>query len=511
MVGAKLGTSQYIFKEAPGDVNLKDPLWKMPEMGVFTSFLRRYLIGKEVDLVVHSWKDLPIDNDGLTEIVATLPRADPRDLLLVSKSALSDAYTTGNLIVLSSSPRRKHNLPEFLLKSIPVGPNGERIRTVEFRDVRGNIQTRLGKLCTPESEAHALIVAKAAIDRFVWAGEHFPDEFSETAKLVKKSLAACKWQVLPLSVNPTAAAQGALAIEMLAENKESKTCVANSLNHSETFSAVEEERKILKSLGGGCHQAIGCTILRREYGKVTFLRGRTDTKKEDMMVMKIDPKNPLPVSSGSRAIQIGGKGGLQLFNRTEIPDATRLVEKALTNDPSMGLMVAKSDAMPTGIEVGENRLVWTAGIATWYSLANRGIWVNGSSDSLGKGEETVTEMIAPETREWVKVTHTNSAKGSGEIGTYTLNPKPAISESEMNSIMHSTHFYFSSGSAFVRLIEIVPSLLVDFKSGTRVVACGPGNTLKRIQGILGGIDRVHVAYNYSDYLRQINEAVNSSS
>ena len=120
MVGMKLGTNQYVFKEAPGDVNLKDPLWKMPEMGVFTSFLRRYLVSREIDLVVHSWKDLPIEKDEFTEIVGTLPRADPRDLLLISKTALADAYKTGTLIVLSSSPRRKHNLPDFLRKSIPV-------------------------------------------------------------------------------------------------------------------------------------------------------------------------------------------------------------------------------------------------------------------------------------------------------------------------------------------------------------------------------------------------------
>lgn len=114
MVGQRLGTTSYVYKEAPGDVNLKDPLWKMPEMGVFTSFLRRYLVSNEIDLVVHSWKDLPIEADPETEIVSTLPRADSRDLLLVSHEGLAEAYRTGTLVILSSSPRRKYNLPDFL-------------------------------------------------------------------------------------------------------------------------------------------------------------------------------------------------------------------------------------------------------------------------------------------------------------------------------------------------------------------------------------------------------------
>ena len=73
----------YSFHESLGDKNLNDPLWKMPEKGVFTQDFREGLLRGDFDLVVHSWKDLAIEDDPETEIVATLPRADQRGLLLV--------------------------------------------------------------------------------------------------------------------------------------------------------------------------------------------------------------------------------------------------------------------------------------------------------------------------------------------------------------------------------------------------------------------------------------------
>jgi hydroxymethylbilane synthase len=289
--------------------------------------------------------------------------------------------------------------------------------------------------------------------------------------------------------------------------------VRETLNDSITFDAVEEERKILSSLGGGCHQAIGCTILRREYGKVTFLRGKTDATREDMTVAKIDQtsdaRNRNSRQRGHKelhVIQIGGKNGIQLFDRVDVSGASRTVQEALSKSPHSGILVAKSDAIPSGVVVGENRPVWTAGIATWYSLANRGIWVNGSFDSLGENEEIGTDMISPETKDWIKLTHTQSAEqDESALGTYTLVPKSEIADLE--SIKKATHIYFSSGSSFVRLLEILPLLLSDIKSGNCIIACGPGNSLLKLRSIVGDNDLVQVAYNFSDFKRQIRDRI----
>src|SRR3954466_2837181 len=110
----------YSFHESLGDKNLNDPLWQMPERGVFTQDFREGLLRGDFDLVVHSWKDLAIENDPETEIVATLPRADQRDLLLIRRDRWPQIEQTGAISILTSSPRREHNLDSFLRVALPA-------------------------------------------------------------------------------------------------------------------------------------------------------------------------------------------------------------------------------------------------------------------------------------------------------------------------------------------------------------------------------------------------------
>src|SRR5258708_35275441 len=100
----------YSFHESLGDRNQNDPLWQMPEKGVFTQDFRAGLLRGDFDLVVRSWKDLAIEDDAETEIAATLPRADARDLLLVPVSRWLEIPRTGTMSILTSSPRRSYNL-----------------------------------------------------------------------------------------------------------------------------------------------------------------------------------------------------------------------------------------------------------------------------------------------------------------------------------------------------------------------------------------------------------------
>jgi hydroxymethylbilane synthase len=119
----------YSFHESLGDKNLNDPLWKMPEKGVFTQDFREGLLRGDFDLVVHSWKDLAIEIDPETEIVATLPRADARDLLLVREDRWAEVEASGVMTILTSSPRRAHNLESFLRQALPG-----KIDRIEFRE-----------------------------------------------------------------------------------------------------------------------------------------------------------------------------------------------------------------------------------------------------------------------------------------------------------------------------------------------------------------------------------------
>ena len=219
----------------------------------------------DFDLVVHSWNDLAIEDDAETEIAATLPRADARDLLLVPGSRWPEIERTGAMSILTSSPRRSYNLNSFLGTALPA-----QLRELSFIDVRGNVPTRVRKLF--QLNADGLIVAKAAIDRLL---EAEPDEFADTRAELRRVLSQCRWMVLPLSANPSAPAQGALAIELARSRPELRELLA-PINCAETFAAVTREREILGGYGGGCHQKIGVTVLCRPFGEVTFLRGVTD-------------------------------------------------------------------------------------------------------------------------------------------------------------------------------------------------------------------------------------------
>ena len=142
------------YRDTKGDIDLTTPLSKMPEQGVFTSDLRDALLNNETDMVVHSWKDLPIEMPKGTDIVSTLARSDSRDILFFKK----DSIKKKSLKIYSSSPRRERNLSISLPDLLTW-----KISKIEFHPIRGNIQTRLSKFLNDSLDG--VVIAKAAIDR----------------------------------------------------------------------------------------------------------------------------------------------------------------------------------------------------------------------------------------------------------------------------------------------------------------------------------------------------------
>ncbi len=458
----------YSFHESLGDKNLNDPLWKMPEKGVFTQDFREGLLRRDFDLVVHSWKDLAIEVDPETEIVATLPRADARDLLLMRRDRWSEVERTGLMSILTSSPRRAYNLESFLPDVLPA-----QIKQLNFENVRGNVQTRVRKML--EQDVDGLIVAKAAIDRLLSATLA---EFAETREFLREALAQCRWMVLPLSANPAAPAQGALAIEISRQRDDMRKLVA-PLNCSDTFTAVEHEREILRSYGGGCHQKIGASVLRRSYGEITFLRGLTD----DGRVLdhrELKPSRPRPPKISKEEMWPLESTEADWFTREKIVSeteavATGSVDSIASNDPvastpgsgSQALWIARADALTDEWISKEPPIIWASGVQTWKRLARRGVWVNGCAESLGEQEPPRIETLAGRSPDWLKLTH-ESGYTEGDlpaVATYRLAPK-----SEPADLRGKKYFFWKSGSSFEYALSKNPWL----KSMTHF--CGPGNT-----------------------------------
>jgi len=186
--------------------------------GIFVKELEKALLDNQIDIAVHSLKDLPTEiPDGLTLSAATA-RLDPRDVL-VSRCGKLYELAPGSKIG-TGSPRRAVQLHA-------LRPD------LQVCDIRGNIDTRLRKVL--DGEFDGVIVAAAAMIRLGWK-----DRIKE---------------YLPVEHFTPAVGQGTLGIEIRSEDKEIATLVSK-INDEPTWQAVTAERTFLQALGGGCRASI---------------------------------------------------------------------------------------------------------------------------------------------------------------------------------------------------------------------------------------------------------------
>ena len=193
---------------------------KIGAKGVFIKELEDALLACRVDLAVHSMKDVPTEiPDGLV-IAAVCKREDVRDALISSSGAALAALPPGARIGTGSLRRRAQLLHAR--------------NDLQMLDIRGNVDTRLGKL--KRGDYDAIVLAKAGLDRL---------GLSETIT-----------EVLSVQTSLPAAGQGAIGIEARAEGRETLQALAR-LNDPETRAGVEAERAALARLEGGCQVSIG--------------------------------------------------------------------------------------------------------------------------------------------------------------------------------------------------------------------------------------------------------------
>ena len=461
---------ELITKETSGDIDLTTPLHQMPDAGVFTNDIREELLNFNADIAVHSWKDLPVEMLEGTEIFSTIEREDPRDLLFFKSTSLSKK----NITIFTSSPRRKENLSNFLPFALPWTPE-----EIKFKDIRGNIQTRIRKFYNSDDDG--LVIAFAALKRLMEASE-FVDEEPDLLAIFKK----LKWMLLPLSENPSAPAQGALAIEVASSNISVKNTL-EKIKDENVFETVNTERQILKKYGGGCHQKIGVTAINTSKGQMVYLKGETeqgDKLSKTYFKPKLKYQNELKEISN----YFPSEDSPSLYER--IPFSEDKIK--LSSLENSGIFISRGNALENINNISESNLIWTSGVETWKKIAKKGVWVNGSSDSLGEKENPPLDIF--DKIKWYKLSHKDAEEDQlSLISTYELIPKEMPDNIEENS-----HFYWMSASSFKLVFDKFPSI----ESANH--SCGMGKTFDEINQLIPG--KVYPYQNYQDWLEKVKLA-----
>jgi hydroxymethylbilane synthase len=199
---------------------------KIEGKGFFTKEIENALINKNIDLAVHSLKDLETEQPKELCIAAVPKREDPADTLLINLKSVDKSKAlevAKNSIIGTSSARRKNQLLLFR-------------DDITIKDLRGNVPTRINKL--RKGDYDAIVLARAGLNRL-------EIDLSEFYAIH-----------LPTNYFIPAPAQGALGIQIRSEDKELKELLLK-INDNNSFENVDFERKILKGIGGGCHSPFG--------------------------------------------------------------------------------------------------------------------------------------------------------------------------------------------------------------------------------------------------------------
>jgi hydroxymethylbilane synthase len=209
-----------------GDKIQKLSFDKIEGKGFFTKEIEDALLKEEVDLAVHSMKDLPTESPEGLVLAGVSYRENPADWLVINKNAVDTSEILKlkkDAVVGTSSARRKAILLDYR-------------SDISLKDIRGNVPTRLQKLA--EGQFDAILLAAAGLTRLEIDLSNF-----ELIKLNPK-------EFVP------APAQGVLAYQTREKDIETRKIV-KKLHQAKVSAATNIERKVLNLLGGGCHMPVG--------------------------------------------------------------------------------------------------------------------------------------------------------------------------------------------------------------------------------------------------------------
>ncbi|QRM88800.1 hydroxymethylbilane synthase [Lacinutrix sp. WUR7] len=305
--------------KSTGDLQLNKPLYELGITGIFTKTLDIAMLNGDIDIAVHSLKDVPtLLPKGIVQ-AAVLKRGNVRDTLVYKTT--EEFLGAREAVIATSSLRRK---AQWL----------NRYPTHTIEDIRGNVNTRLQKL---EETEHfdAAIFAAAGIGRL---------------ELRPETAVNLEWMI-------PAAGQGAIVVVALEEDEETRA-ILNEINDEETQTCTQIEREFLNRLEGGCSAPIGalCYIKEEEIHFDGILLSPNGSKKITVQrVKKLGEHHDMAAWCADYVIEKGGKRLMDAIQESSKP-TTVYSTKSFTEDQRLlvneNLGVESSDF----VKISTNRL-----------------------------------------------------------------------------------------------------------------------------------------------------------
>ena len=274
---------QIMVIKTKGDKILDVPLSKIGDKGLFTKELEVAMFEDEIDMAVHSLKDLPTRFPEGVVLGAVLKRGEVRDALIsTTKRTLKDLTTDD--VIATSSLRRKAQLLRIN-------------KDFKIVEIRGNVNTRIRKM--EEGFCTVMVMAGAGLQRL--GMENYISE------LIDPEL------VIP------ACSQGAIAIE-IRENDPAIANIVNGINDDKTMLATEAERAFLRTLEGGCQIPVGSysRINNEKFELIGFI---SSINGEEFLTDRIEgPVGQAVELSIELAERLLGKGGKEILKEIRLED-----------------------------------------------------------------------------------------------------------------------------------------------------------------------------------------------
>jgi hydroxymethylbilane synthase len=426
-----------------GDQQTEKPLWQMDGKDFFTKELDSALLANEVDLVVHSYKDLGSDRPEGIGLATITQRKFANDILLIKKENISKIKDLDTFIVGTSSPRRIVNI-ESSLK--PYLPKIKESTKVKCEMLRGNVNTRIQKL--KDDKYHAIVLALAGLERLA----NKEDSKEELTRL----LDGLTFIVLPQKDFPSSASQGALAIEYNSNRDDKELLkVLKSVHCDITEKEISREREAFKSYGGGCHLAVGINVQAHKNYFLKIEKGIHEEK--EIHNVSLEGVDYSSVQGHKTFVALGKHD--RLISQAELPADLDGNNYFVTSRHCISALKNSSATL------------WASGTRTLKKLVEAGFWVSGSAGSLGHNEieklnsSKAIQLMVKNNKVEV-LSHDNATSPIGKtIPCY----KRVISDAQFEPDQYEV-FYWNSFFQYETYIHHYP----EIKS--KIHACGLGKT-----------------------------------